>query len=471
MTGIDNSGEAEVGPETIDLVDLDATAQAELVRSRQLTARQLVEATLSRIEAIDPSVNAFRIVLSERALAQADEIDALPHDRLDALPLAGVPVAIKDDTDVAGESTMWGSSVDRGPARDDADIVRHLRQAGAVIIGKTNTPELTLWPWTSSEPWGVTRNPWNVERTPGGSSGGSAAAVCTGMAAMALGSDGGGSVRYPAGLTGLVGLKPQRDRVPVGPEHLSGWHGLIVLGPLTRSIRDAALFLDVVAPDENGFVEALQTSIPPLRIAISTNAPTGSQVRLSPARRAHVEHAAQLFAELGHRTHEAKIHYGLNALWSSTVRLLKGVQQDVAAMPNQGALEARTRAVARLGWVAPNRSLRSSQRKEASIATRINRVFQDADVVLTPLCASSAPMINRCPDRGAIRSLLAANTSAWLVPWNLTGQPALVIPTGLDDEGLPTAVQLVGTSGSEATLLALANQIEHARPFPQWAPV
>ena len=246
---------------TIDLVTLDATEQAAKVRSRTISAWQLVEATLARIDEIDPLVNAFRIVMSEQALAEAERIDSLPDAELARLTLAGVPVAIKDDTDVAGQSTMWGSAVDRGVSESDAEVVSRLRRAGAVIIGKTNVPELTLWPWTATERWGITRNPWNPERTPGGSSGGSAAAVCTGMAALALGSDGGGSVRYPAGLTGLVGLKPQRDRVTLGPEHASGWHGLIALGPLTRSVRDAALFLDVNQPDDSGtgFSDAANT--------------------------------------------------------------------------------------------------------------------------------------------------------------------------------------------------------------------
>jgi amidase len=218
----------------VELVALDATSLAEMVRSRSTSSRAVVEATLRRIDELEPAINAFRVVNGEAALVEADRIDAMAGDDLARLPLAGVPIAIKDDTDVVGESTAWGSSLDRGRTAHDAEVVARLRTAGAVIIGKTNVPELTLWPWTASERWGITRNPWDVERTPGGSSGGSAAAVCAGMAALALGSDGGGSIRYPAGLTGLVGLKPQRDRVPVGAEHASAWYGLLALGPLTR---------------------------------------------------------------------------------------------------------------------------------------------------------------------------------------------------------------------------------------------
>lgn len=227
----------------------DATAISDLVRSRATSAREVIAMSLRRIDEFEPLVNAFRTVMADDAVSEAERIDSLPVDERASLPLAGVPVAIKDDTDVAGQSTMWGSAVDRGPCARDADVVARLRRAGAIVVGKTNVPELALWPWTASPKWGVTRNPWNLDRTPGVSSGGSAAAVCTGMAAIALGSDGGGSIRYPAGLTGLFGLKPQRNRLPVGAEHASGWHGLLVLGPLTRTARDAALLLDVASVD------------------------------------------------------------------------------------------------------------------------------------------------------------------------------------------------------------------------------
>jgi len=452
-----------------DPTALDATDQAGKVRSRAISARGLVEATLARIDEIEPMVNAFRVVLATEALDAAERVDLLPDVELAALPLAGVPVVVKDDTDVAGQSTMWGSAVDRGVCANDAEVVSRLRGTGAVIIGKANVPELTLWPWTASDRWGVTRNPWNLDRTPGGSSGGSASAVCTGMAAMALGSDGGGSLRYPAGLTGLVGVKPQRDRVPLGPEHASGWHGLLVLGPLTRSVRDAALFLDAVTTTTAStmFRDALSTPAPPLRIALSTNPPPGTQVSLSPAHRATIEDAADLLADLGHEIIDIDIDYGLASLWSSTVRLLKGAQDDVASMPSRNHLEARTRAVARMGRLLPARSLRTARKREHQIAMSINRVFDAADVVLTPLCESPAPRIDQCPKRGAMRSLRAANTSAWLVPWNLTGQPAIAIPTGIDD-GLPTAIHLAGRAGDETTLLTVAAQIERARPFPRW---
>ncbi|HEY5876389.1 MAG TPA: amidase family protein, partial [Ilumatobacteraceae bacterium] len=182
-----------------------------------------------------------------------------------------------------------------------------------------------------------------------------------------------------------------------------------------------------------------------------------------------VEDAAHLLADLGHDIVDIEIDYGLASLWNSTVRFLKGVQADVASLPDRRGLEARTRSVARLGRMLPNRSLRRALQREAQVADSINRVFDSADVVLTPLCEVPAPRIDDCPTRGAMRSLRAANTSAWLVPWNVTGQPALAVPMGTDDH-LPTSIHLAGRPNDEATLLALAAQIEAARPFPRWSP-
>lgn len=267
-----------------DPLALDATAQAQLIRSGQLSVRELVAATLAAIDRIDPTLNAYRVVLAEQALDHAEQLDQVrPEARL---PLHGVPIAIKDDTDIAGQVTACGSKAFGASATSDAAVVGRLRAAGAVIIGKTNVSELTLWPWTSSRAWGATRNPWNPATTPGGSSGGSAVAVATGMASMALGSDGGGSVRYPAALTGLFGIKPQRDRIPLDGHHGGAWYGLIAYGPMTRSVRDAAAFLDATAdgapPD--GYLQGLDPPLRSLRIGIALD-PLPAREHTSPTGR------------------------------------------------------------------------------------------------------------------------------------------------------------------------------------------
>ena len=228
------------------------------------------------------------------------------QQRIDAgerRPLLGVPIAIKDDVDVAGEVTTYGSGA-HGPAvTDDAEVVRRLRAAGAVIIGKTAVPELMIMPFTESLTFGATRNPWNPRRTPGGSSGGSAAAVAAGLAAVALGSDGGGSIRIPSTWCGLFGLKPQRDRVSLEP-HDDAWQGLSVNGPIARSVLDAALMLDAtttVPGPEGEFAAAAARRPGQLRIALSTKVPTPMPVRVGKAQLTAVEQAGALLRDLGHR--------------------------------------------------------------------------------------------------------------------------------------------------------------------------
>src|SRR3954463_13556540 len=216
---------------------------AELVRRGQVSSRELVEAVLRRIERLDRDLNAFGAVYAERALAQAAEADRRRRSG-ELLPLLGVPVAVKDEIDLAGEITSRGTAAVATPAAGDAEVVRRLRAAGAVIVGKTTMPELGLWPFTESITWGVTRNPWDVERTPGGSSGGSAAAVAAGLVPAALAADGAGSLRLPAACCGIFGLKPHSGRVPRAPHDGDRSHW-ICFGPLTRSVLDGAILLDV----------------------------------------------------------------------------------------------------------------------------------------------------------------------------------------------------------------------------------
>src|ERR687894_2522953 len=219
--------------------------QAELVRAGEVSSRELVELYLERIERLDPQLNAFRTVMAERALVDAQQADAR-RGAGDDRPLLGVPMAVKDVEDVTGEVTRWGTDAFSTPAAQDSELVRRLRAAGAVVVGKTNCPELAIMGETEGPAFGITRNPWNTDRSPGGSSGGSAAAVAAGLCAAATASDGAGSIRIPASSCGLVGLKPQRDRVSLGA--LAGhWHGLSVAGFVTRTVEDTALLLDVAA--------------------------------------------------------------------------------------------------------------------------------------------------------------------------------------------------------------------------------
>jgi amidase len=434
-----------------------------------ITAPELVELYLERIARLDPQMRSFRVVLADSARQEA----GVAQDRLNAgerLPLLGVPIAIKDDVDVAGEVTTYGSAAHGSARTQDAEVVRRLREAGAVIIGKTAVPEMMIWPFTETITFGATRNPWNTDYTPGGSSGGSGAAVAAGLASMALGSDGMGSIRIPSTWCGLFGIKPQRDRVPLAP-HDDAWQGLSVNGPIARSVEDAALFLDVTAPG-NDFVAAAKRPPGQLRIALSTKAPPGFIVRVGRAQRAAVEEAGALLRDLGHQVIERDPDYPPSGVYGQALpRYFRGVYDDAKALPHQGRLDARTRAFARIGGLFSDKRMSSIRGAESIAAERVQSIFDDVDVVITPGTALGPSRIGAYQRRGAISTLtLVAARVPFQAMFNLTGQPAAVVPWGLDGNGIPTSIQLVGRPFDEATLLSLAAQIEKARPWAQRRP-
>jgi amidase len=444
-----------------DLAFAGAARQAELIAAGDLSSRELVQTYLDRIAALDPQLNTFRVVLAERALAEADQADARRKAGGDR-PLLGVPIAIKDDVDVAGEPTCWGTAAHGGPVRDDAEVVRRLRGAGAIVIGKTHVPELTIWPFTETLTFGVTRNPWDLERSPGGSSGGSAAAVAAGLCGVALGSDGAGSIRIPGAWCGLFGLKPQRDRVPIAP-HDDAWLGLSVNGPLARRVADAALFLDATAddPPAGGFLGAARTPPGPLRIAWSTKLAPGQLAKISPAVRAALERTIEVLRSLGHEVVQVDPDFPPSAFTNVLVRYLRGIATDVATLPHPERLERRTRAMARLGSLIPASAVAKVREGEGALRERLSAVWRDCDVLLQPGPVTGPPPVGRWQGRGALWTL---NGVAALVPfqgvWNATGQPSMTVPAGRDGDGLPIGMQFTGRPSDEQTLLSLAGQLE-----------
>jgi amidase len=463
--------------------------QAELIRAGEISSRELVELYLERIGRFDGQLNAFRVVLGERALAEADQADARRAASEDD-PLLGVPIAVKDEIDVAGDITGHGTNAYGEPAAADAEIVRRMRAAGAVVIGKTNMPELGAFPWTESATNGVTRNPWGLQRSPGGSSGGSAAAVAAGLVGAALAADGGGSIRYPAAYCGLFGLKTQRGRVPLAP-NTDTWRGLVVNGVVTRSVRDSALFYDAIAegPADPGapavprtsFVDALDlggspapnrgaepNGAPPpgrLRIAVASKLPPSPLTLLDSENRTALEQTAELLERLGHAVSEREVDYGpLAPPAEFTVRYLRGLYEDAAALAYPERLERRIRTLARLGGLLPPAAIEWARSRELPYAARLNQAFADQDVLLTPVTPAPAPRIGACEGRGWLWTTV---TSAAAVPysacWNVTGQPACSVPAGFAADGLPRAVQLVARPNDEATLISLAAELEAAR--------
>ncbi|HUM00142.1 MAG TPA: amidase [Mycobacterium sp.] len=458
---------------TSDIAFTGATEQARLLADGALTAPALLEVYLDRIKRLNPVLRAYRVVLEDSARVEA----ATAQRRLDAgerLPLLGVPVAIKDDADVAGEVTTMGTGA-HGPAKDhDAEVVRRLREAGAVIVGKTHVPELCIWPFTESLTFGATRNPWDVSRTPGGSSGGSAAAVAAGLAGLALGSDGAGSIRIPSTWCGVFGIKPQRDRVPLAP-HDNAWNGLVVNGPIARTVADAALFLDVttsVPAPEGGFMAAAARPPGRLRIALSTKVPPPLITVVGRAQRRAVRDAGALLRELGHDVVVRDPDYPVTATLTNLLpRYLRGVHDDMTTMPLPQRLEARTRGMARLGGLFSDRRIAAVRVAEDRVCARVLSIFDDVDVVITPGTAMGPSRIGAYQRRGAVATLLLVGARVpFQEMFNVTGQPAAVVPWGLDRDGLPLSIQLVGRPDDEATLLALSAQIESARPWAHRRP-
>jgi len=462
-----------------DLAFAGVARQAELVRAKEVTPRELVELCLERIARVDPQLNAFRSVYAERALAEADQAQARLNEGAER-PLLGVPVAIKDNTDVAGDITAHGTNAFGPPARADGEVVRRVRAAGAIVIGKTNVPELCMWPFTESATWGVTRNPWNLDHVPGGSSGGSGAAVAAGLVPGALASDGAGSIRFPAGFCGLFGLKPQRGRISTAPlsEH---WHGLSVYGWLTRRVLDTALLLDATiggAPGDAAvadaparpFAESAQSPPGRLRVALSFKVPPGVVATVDDEVRQGVQDTADLLRSLGHDVQERDPDYGLMFLATIT-RYFRGIHDEAGSLPHPERLERRTRGMSRTGALIPPSVIQRVRAVEGEWAARINALFDHHDVLLTPLTTAPAPRVGRWEGRGAQWTFnAAARLCAFGGTWNATGQPAAAVPAGWGAGGLPRTAQLVARPGDEATLLSLAAQMEAERPWADRRP-
>ena len=425
--------------------------QAGLIRAGEVSSRELVELYLERIERLDPELNAFRRVMAERALVDAQQADAR-RGAGEERPLLGVPIAVKDVQDVTGEVTFYGTAAFTKPAAQDDELVRRVRAAGAVVIGKTNTPELAIMGDTEGPAFGITRNPWNADRSPGGSSGGSAAAVAAGLCAAATASDGAGSIRIPASNCGLVGLKPTRDRVPMTPA--GHWYGMSVAGFEARSVRDAALLISIGAEDES-LGDASAPTQERLRVAVSAKPVLPTPVHAD-VKRVIAETAGHL-RSLGHDVSDADPPYPL--LSPAVARYMAGQAQDVDELVERPErLQRRTKGFARLGRA--NRPALGWALGEDD-SERMRPFFERHDILLTPVMAVPPIRAGAWEGLGAVRTLIGMMRAyPFCLEWNLTGQPSISVPVGMSADELPIGMQLVGRDGEEATLLGVAAQLE-----------
>jgi amidase len=470
------------------LHDLTALEQAAAVRSREVSPTELVEHALRRVEALDAGLGAFLTVTPERALAGARRAERRLREGGELPPLLGVPTAVKDLNNTAGVRTTFGSTVlaDNVPTVDDA-VVTRLAEAGTISIGKTNTPEFGFPCYTDNALVGPARCPWDPGRLAGGSSGGAAVAVAAGMLPVAQGSDGGGSIRIPASINGLVGLKPTRGRVSNAP--LGGdVTGLGTNGPLARTVRDAAVLLDAMAgpvtgdpawapplPPGETFLGAADRPVGRLRIGRYLELPT-ADAGLEPAVQAAFDDAARLLAELGHEVEDVPagllgpdVLTAFERVWSLSGTLLP-VPPERAGELRPLTRELRARGLA----------LSAQQAMEALTALRLfARRFVTAtdryDVLLAPVTTMTPRPLGwfDADGDGAADFERQKRYAAFAAVFNVTGQPAVSVPLHWTDDGLPVGTMLVGRPADEVTLLALAAQLEAAHPWahrhpPSW---
>lgn len=478
-----------------DLAALDATDQARLVRDGEVSAAELVQSAIDRCREVDPILNALIHPRFDAAVEDAG--GPLPDG-----PFAGVPFVLKDlDGTMAGEPFHGGTRFlkDHGyVATVESELTARFRRAGLVVIGRSNTPELGLVTTTEPVAYGPTRNPWDTERSTGGSSGGSAALVAAGVVPMAHAGDGGGSIRIPASECGLVGLKPSRGRCSVGPEAGEAWAGLVARLAVTRSVRDTAALLDAVAgpgvgdpswapPPARPYLEELATDPRPLRIGWTAASWDGT-VEVDPQVRAATEQAAALLAELGHELVEAHpaalgdgraLEFFLPAYSSWVAHELDQLGELVGEAPTAEGFEPGTWALAEAGWAttAPQ-YLRAIDGLHALTRDVVAWWLVDGfDLLLTPTIPELPPTLGQFgstaedPFAGVFRSASPAHFTA---PFNITGQPAISLPLHQSEEGLPVGLQLVGAPAREDVLVAVAGQLERARPWadrrpPVWA--
>jgi amidase len=479
----------------------DGLGLAELVRRGDVTAKELVEAAIERIERLNPALNAVVHKMYHAARRAAD--GELPDG-----PFKGVPILLKDLLSwYGGERITSGSRLFKDfVAPHDSEYVKRVRATGAIVVGKTNTPEFGLTPFTEPELFGPARNPWNPERTTSGSSGGSAAAVASGMVPVAGGGDGGGSIRMPASCCGIFGLKPTRGRTPSGPDNGELWRGAAIEHVLTRSVRDSAAMLDATLGADVGapywaqaplrpYLDEVAAEPAPLRVAFTARSLMGRNVHADC--HAAVQDAAKLLESLGHHVEEAAPPLDRERFNRAFILLVAGetradlddARELLGRTARREDVEYTTWVLALVGAATSASEYSGALRYLQRASRKIGAFFEQYDVLLTPTVASPPFPHGALQPTAAERQLLRtmgrvrggrlmralgmvdklADTvyefMPFTAPFNVTGQPGMSVPLYWNTEGLPIGVQFVGRYGDEATLFRLAGQLERARPW------
>ena len=464
---------------------MDATSQAELVRRKEVKPIELVDAAIERIERLNPSLNAVITPMYEQAREAAQGV--LPEG-----PFCGVPFLLKDlVASYAGVRVAWGSAYLRGFIPDHhSELVARLKRAGFVIVGKTNTPEFGILPTTEPMLFGATRNPWDLGRSPGGSSGGSAAAVAAGIVPMAHANDGGGSIRIPASCCGIFGLKPTRARNPLGPDIGDMMGGLVAEHAVSRSVRDSAALLDATAGPDVGdpywappaarpFAEEAGMDPGRLRIAYSTKAPSGAKIHADCVEAVH--DAARLCASLGHEVSEGAPEFdGPLLVEAFTTVWAAGCASGIDGFAFLTGQPAKADYFEPLTWALYERGQRTSgsayllsQTILQRTSRQVARFMEKFDLWLTPTLAEPPlPLgsFDAAPDNPMRGFYRAVDYVPFTPIANATGQPAMSVPLCWNKEGLPVGTHFFGRFGDEATLFRLAAQLEKARPWADRRP-
>jgi amidase len=484
----------------------DGLGLAELIRTKQIKPVELIEAAIHRIELFNPQINAVVYKMYDQAIAQA-------KNDLPTGPFQGVPFLLKDlTTTYAGIPTSAGNRLLRHlPASQNSEIVNRWKAAGLVILGKTNTPEFGLTPYTECEIFGNTKNPWNLQRTPGGSSGGSAAAVAARMVPMASASDGGGSIRIPASCCGVFGLKPTRGRTPTGPDAGELWRGFGVINMVSRSVRDSAALLDAITgtdpgasylspPQAQPFLQEMTTPPGKLRIAFTTQPFLGSTVHNDCIE--GLKTTVNLLQELGHEVIEVTPPIEGEAFAIAFLSIIAAeVRADIERAsilgncpPSIKNFEAGTYAMGLLGKSLAASDYAKAARYLQTSGRKIGQFFESYDLLLTPTLSKPPILIGSLQPSGLQKiliELIGTINADWLLrllgiikplakqvfnfapytaPFNITGQPAMSVPLYWNAEGLPIGMQFVSRFGDEATLFRLAGQLETVEPWSHRLP-